>query len=339
MSNTLFDLADADGLLFIGDPHVWSSKKTGRRLDSDFCLTVCNKLEQAIDIANENNLMPIILGDLLEDENDDDPFMLIRLIRIFKKSKRKPLTLIGNHEKKQNFLTDDTALALLREADVLLTLERSGLSFRINCANVSVGIGGSPYGQPIPSDITLARTESGVSVVFWLTHHDLGFLGCYPGADELPEIQGVDYLVNGHMHKPAPPVQMGQTLCFNPGNITRMSVDCRNQIPCVYSWTPQSPQFKPIALQYQNNIFDLTGLLLNASDPTPDPEQTQAALDLFESGFARLLRQQQIDDRYQSDDATFLKEDLAALFIQEGANDILKADILGLLEKALSRQS
>ena len=67
----LFSPNPTRGVLYIGDPHVWS-KKPGRRRDEDFLATILGKLGQAAEIANKNHLWPICPGDLLHDDDDHD---------------------------------------------------------------------------------------------------------------------------------------------------------------------------------------------------------------------------------------------------------------------------
>lgn len=61
-------LAGFKGVLVIGNPHLGSNRRVGRVdnvWDAGFA-----KLEQAINIATERNLLPIIVGDLLQDGHD-----------------------------------------------------------------------------------------------------------------------------------------------------------------------------------------------------------------------------------------------------------------------------
>lgn len=324
----------AKGLLFIGDPHV-SSKNVGRRLDEDFCATVCGKLDQAFAIAAERDLYPVILGDLFDDELDTKARMLTQVIRSLSASVKRPLTIVGNHEKTQFFLTDDTALAALREASVIDTLERSGFRVEVDVDGCKVLIGGSPYGQDFPESVKARRDELGADKVVWLTHHDLAFQGAYPGSRAIEEIEGVDIMVNGHMHKPTPPVRAGSMMAFNPGNITRMSVDCHDQAPAVWAWTPSNGQeLEKIELRHRKDVMNLAGYVFEESKAST-VEQDGAELLLQESNFSKLLRQRQDEDARQTDDAQLLKEEMDALHLDMGNDDGFRAYMLDMLDETL----
>lgn len=326
---------NAKGLLFIGDPHA-SSRKPGRRLDEDFRVTVANKLEQAMAIAAERDWQPVILGDLFDDERDSQPQMMTLIIRALSMSPRRPITLVGNHEKTQHYLTDDTVLAALREARVIDTLEKLGPRAMLTTAEgKKVMVGGSPYGQEIPQSVKEWREQQGADWVIWLTHHDLAFEGAYPGALPIPEIEGAEMLINGHMHKPTAPVKQGAMVAFNPGNITRMSVDCRDQAPAVWGWEPRMGQsLERIELRHQKDIFSLEGLVFEAAEAA-SVEEARAELSLKQSRFASLLKQRQAEDAAKTQDATFLREDMEALFVEMAADDEFKSHMLDLLDEAM----
>lgn len=326
----------AQGLLFIGDPHVWS-RQPGRRFDADFCSTICGKLTEACAFADEMGYLPVILGDLFEDEKDSDPRMLTMVIRALLASRKAPLVLVGNHERKQKFLTDDTALAALREARVIDTIERSGPKCVVEIDGIRVLVGGTPHDQELPKSIVEAKAQSGCAVAAWISHHDLAFEGSYPGSSEIEEIEGADILVNGHMHKTAPKVAAGRMTAFNPGNITRMSLDCRDQTPAVWIWTPKIPtELTQRPLKFQADIMDLSGTFFEAAKEAP--ETSAAKIEMSASVFAQLLKTRSQEDREKADDAAFLREDMLALFEEEHADDELRGAILALLDTALQAE-
>ena len=325
---------NASGVLFIGDPHV-SSKRPGRRLDDDFCQTVCAKLDEAFGIASTKDYYPIILGDLFDDEKDSKPLMLTRVIRSLGLASKVPLTLVGNHEKTQFFLTDDTALAALREAGVVDTLEKNGFCAKITIGDKVVLIGGTPYGQDIPKSVQTERKSLGGDFVIWLTHHDLAFKNAYPGSSEILEILGVDMLVNGHMHKPTPSVKVGAMIAHNPGNITRMSIDCKDQIPSVWSWEPNGgTDLTQIPLKFKRESINLEGYVFDEVAGSTSKE-AKAELLVQESTFAKLLLQHKNEDAKKTDDAKLLKEDMDALHLSMGHDDGFKAYMLEMLDEAL----
>ena len=77
----MIELKNYNGLLFVGDPHI-TIKHKRMRLDENICDTILNKIEQAVDIANKENLYLVFLGDLFDDSKEQDYNMMTKLIRI-----------------------------------------------------------------------------------------------------------------------------------------------------------------------------------------------------------------------------------------------------------------
>lgn len=308
-----------DGFLFIGDPHL-SSYKPGKRLDSNFLDTIIDKLDQAADICIKRNLFMIILGDLFHDDKDHNPLMLTKLIKVFKKLPHPPLTIIGNHEKTQDKLTDDTFTAVLREANLLYTIEKNQYWGRFKINTDYIYIGGTPYGAEIPDNVTSlinkAYTET-LSYTIWLTHHDLAIGASYPGCVQPKPIIGCDIVVNGHDHSTKEPKQVGNTLYFNPGNITRLSTDKHDHVPRVWLWTPKQKMIlEPIPLRYQENIFNLAGKQVIVPDTSPTRNEVKEK----DSKFIKLLEEEQKKvsenstiDQQLTNDATIIQEQISLL--------------------------
>lgn len=380
------------GLLFVGDPHIWS-KRPGRRRDESFLTTVLGKLSQAADIANTLDLWPVFLGDLFHEDNDHDPQMLVPVTRVLQRFDRKPVTLVGNHEKDEWILKERNALALLRVTQQIDTIENNGFWARIELTGDdgrvhTVAVGGTPYGQTIPRDLgplvglpavvdeqpptttesaapgkaqTLgAVSESpavldmpdahravhealGVQSVVWVTHDDLAFEGAYPGSKALHPINGVDLMVNGHMHGTKQPVRSGYTACYNPGNITRLSVDMAEHVPSVWSWTPfdnpgmpsaqgvRVPALMQHVLEHQTGaaVFNFEGRHARASLLEPD-----ALMKMGESAFVALMKQDHTTQR--TDDGHFVRESLQEVVEELKVVTPVQTILEDLLARALS---
>lgn len=156
-----------NGLLYIGDPHVWS-KKPGRRLDSDFVQTVINKLEEAIIYANDNNLCPICLGDLFENAKENDIHLLTKLSEVLSKSNYPLLCAVGNHDIHEYRLTSQNPLLMLEKTGLLYLLKDNGFHFKILVHDKDkkedekyILLGSTPYGFDIPDNVLplLDQTE------------------------------------------------------------------------------------------------------------------------------------------------------------------------------------
>lgn len=342
-----------DGLLFIGDPHVFSGTP-GRRLDACFYATVCNKLRQAAEIARQRNLYPIILGDLLHKQDDEDASMLILLARALRAFPVPPLTIVGNHDKRGEDLTEANPLLLLGETSQLLLLDTPGFQgkLRLNGPNstiITVGIGGTPYGAMLPSDLVRAMGVKehddvakglGVDKVIWLTHEDLAFEGAYPGATPLFEMTGVDMVVNGHMHGTKKPVKKGSTSWYNPGNITRLALDMADHVPRVWEWSPSTdngmpsstgetvPALHPHVLVHQaaKEVFDYTGTHAAAALRVVGAEGQPT------SQFVNELLMDTHERR--TDEAVFLMGILQPLLEESKAPVSAKQRLMTLLERA-----
>lgn len=237
------------GLVFIGDPHVWSHKP-GRRRDVDYLGTILNKIIWIAEYCNENNFYPIILGDLLDDSQDNDLHMMSRLVDALQHFKNKPLVLVGNHDISEKTLTPGTVLHLLHHTGQIEAIIQNGphciLQVQNSVGTQNILLGGTPYGEPIPLSLHKwsgivgeanhdeIKQHLGVDRVVWITHDDLAFDSSYPNSIALHPIVGVDISVNGHMHRTQKPVQKGETTWYNPGNINRLTIDLIDQAPKIW---------------------------------------------------------------------------------------------------------
>lgn len=327
--------ANANGLLFVGDPHLWS-KSPSKRLDVSFMETVLDKIEQAVQIANEKKLLLVFLGDLFHDDTDNDSYMLVKLIRILKKLKQKPITIVGNHEKTETTLTDGTALAILREANIIDTIENNGIHYEIKINDEKIYIGGTPYGQTIPHDISniIKKNKIEGEFIIWLTHHDLAFNETYPGAMEMYEIIGANIVVNGHIHKTKDSLQIGMTKYFNPGNITRMSTDCLDHKPSVWEWYPTNKYtLVQKIINFEKDSFNLIGNQIEATIKVQKLSTDETQL----TKFAQLLKDDNDIDEIQSDDGEKIKDNIKKLGIAMDLKESLLAEILEIAELTIKK--
>ena len=332
----MYSLTKYKGILFVGDPHLWSLKP-GKRLDENFSITILNKIEQAVEIAKKENLYLIFLGDLFHKENESNISMLTKLTRILKRLQEAPATVEGNHEKSQTKLSDDVALSLLRESEVIRPMEKNALWGSILIDNVTYYIGATPYGEKIPSNVELPKNAPDNSHIIWLTHHDLDFGDTYPGAVAIKEIKGVSMLVNGHIHKTKKPITLGKMKAHNPGNISRLSIDCVDHVPSVWKWTPELEfDLEPIPLVYEKNIFNLIGRQIEVEvAPSQVAEeitiqQTSQFVDKMEETFLN-------QDPSKTDDGSHVKDNIIALAKVMNLDKDFTKDILDLLEDTLNK--
>lgn len=275
------------GILFILDPHV-SSRKPGTRNDVDFTATVIDKINQAAVVANERNLIPVIPGDLFDREHDTQDRMLTLLVRALNGFAVKPFVLAGNHDLTETSLTDDTALAVLREAGVVRVIDQNGLFLSCQIKHgdsvKTIAVGGTPHGMQIPDDVRYVAEDAGIKAdaTGWITHEDLAFDGAYPGALEMFPIKGCSWVVNGHMHLTKEPVRKGGTLWHNPGNIVRLSKDCAAHTPSVWVMDAEGGMAQ-IRLRFAPDVFDAVKGNVVASADGAMTEKTSVFVEMLKA--------------------------------------------------------
>ncbi|HVJ84445.1 MAG TPA: metallophosphoesterase [Caulifigura sp.] len=225
------------GLLLIGDPHL-EGRQPGFRKD-DYPSVILQKLTWALDYAEEHRLLPAILGDLFDKPRDNPNWLLVTLLGILQG--REVLGLYGNHDVHYNpELTEHDSLQLLVQAGVLkLVTAESPWTGTMNGRRVVVG--GSSYRHDIPDVFSVTLPEAKPSLfgssplVVWMTHHDILCPGYDDGRIKPSEIDGIDLVINGHIHRRLDPVECGRTTWLTPGNISRRSRNdaSRQHIPSV----------------------------------------------------------------------------------------------------------
>lgn len=234
------------GLLVIGDPHV-EGRQPGFRKD-DFPNVILKKIAWCLDYAKTNRLLPTFLGDMFDKPRDNPTWMIGRLIEIMSGS--GSIGIYGNHDCADPQLNDNDSLSILIKSGCLrLVSQRS--PWRGLMDQRPVFVGGSSYRHPIPEEFkvpTAGRRSLFDSdpFVVWLTHHDIDIAGYENGRFKPYEIENVDLLINGHIHRRLESVQAGQTVWMTPGNISRRSRSEANRqhVPTVVRIDVQSDGHK-----------------------------------------------------------------------------------------------
>lgn len=228
----------AAGLLFIGDPHL-AATPPGQRQEG-YLEQVLDKVDAALAEAMRRDLVPVFLGDTFHWPRENPNSLLVRLIGFFgnwSSRYRKPWLLVGNHDKYQARFTPDVSLAVLDAAGVIQLMDSQGAQFLLHCQGDTVLLGASPDFTPIPDSWERGAADT----VIWITHHNLGFPDFMDKHLRIKEIPGVDWVVNGHLHRPQPTQRKGRTRWVNPGGLVRMQFTRYNsqRRPAVAIWTPQ----------------------------------------------------------------------------------------------------
>jgi hypothetical protein len=202
------------GLLIIGDPHVESRIPDFRK--DNYPRVMLDKISWCLSYAREHNLLSIFLGDIFHLPRDNANWLLGELMVLFH---RGVIGIYGNHDVRQNELTEDDSLDVLVKAGKYQILNEKN-PWRGEINGQSVVIGGTSWGKMLPRHFNPDGKDN--SLVFWMAHHDVKVLGYEDqGHFDPSEILGINVVINGHIHRRLENTQIGSTLWITPGNIAR----------------------------------------------------------------------------------------------------------------------
>lgn len=335
--NTM-SMRECSGLAFIGDPHVCSLKpgyRFGRRTDKDYPETILGKLKFVIDHCNENRLVPVFLGDMYDNSVEPDEAIKTRLLRLLNTSWTKPICNVGNHDIKNQVLTDGDSLMYLVEANAIKVAAHSGVLDGFSIGGKTVAVGATPYGQDIPTDARHYFPQA--DTIIWLTHHDLAFEGAYPGSQDLHAIKGCKLAINGHMHIAKNLRPIGGTTWFNPGNIVRQAVDAIEHEPAFTVLTDEG-RLKKVRIPHEKAVFDLTGKLIDSISPGEMPREVteDASRD---SAFVNLLQVDSSMEMGITQQGSILMEDIQAKFKRDNTDNFVKSIVLAVHKRSLPSEA
>jgi len=271
-----------NGLLLVADPHL-ADNPPGQRLDG-YLDQIMTKLAACLQHADELGLVPVLLGDLFHWPRDNSNKMLVDLMRLFggREGDRRVRALVGNHDKYQSRFTDDVSIAVLETAGVLLLMKEDGPQFVLETPHGSALVCASPDGTPLPKGYE--RAEGDPETVIWLTHHNIRFPEFLDRAYAIKELPGIDWIINGHIHRPQQTVSAGQTTWANPGNITRLTFTRRSMArePSAAIWTPGCTELEKWAVPFLpfDHVFP-------DQDLPPEEQETEGRSN-FIKGLERL---------------------------------------------------
>ena len=311
------------GLLVIGDPHV-EGRQPGFRKD-DFPNVILKKIAWCLDYAKSNQLLPTFLGDMFDKPRDNPTWMIGRLIEIMSGS--GSIGIYGNHDCAEPELNDNDSLSILLKSGCLRLVDRRS-PWRGVMNDRPVFVGGSSYRQPIPEEFKVPATgrrslfDSDPFVV-WLTHHDIDIAGYENGRFKPYEIENVDLLINGHIHRRLESVQAGQTVWMTPGNISRRSRSEANRqhVPTVVRIDVQSDGHKISDVVVPHE--DHTTVFYDSATDIEKTEEGLAASE-FVTGLAELTAR-------RTDSSAGLHEFLAANISQFESEVVVEIERLAEL--------
>ena len=335
------------GILFIGDPHV-TCISPKRRVEEEFLDVSLDKLNQSIKIADDNNLFPLCLGDLVNKPIESE--VTVPLIKALRG--RRLLMPTGNHDVNvrrifNNFQSDNSlpfnessTIIPIDNSTTVSILEASGCIDIVNKKEerqvllengTLVRLLIVPYGIAIPEAFPdYVGDHEGDIINIMITHHDINFgVGIqYPGSQKIFPIDNCDMVVNGHIHDYKPVQEVGDTKWFNPGNILRTSKTVMHNEPAVYSISDKSLSITKHKLKYKDPDECFIKDFQLIRDGVDDN-----ILSNFNSEFVESLRGTLDDDK--TDDGSGVEEIIMEHF-SENAIDVEAQDkVFDLLHKAI----
>jgi predicted phosphodiesterase len=244
---------DYQGLLLIGDPHL-EGRQPGFRKD-DYPQVILEKFRWCLLYARQHRLLPALLGDIFDKPRDNPTWMINQLIEML--DGIECLGIYGNHDCANPQLCEHDSLSILFTAKrVRLLTPEDPWQGQMNGRTVVVG--GCSYRIDIPQ---VFYTPSGADkpLVIWLTHHDVKVPGYEEQGRFNPrQIEGIDIVVNGHIHRHLEDVQAGKTLWVTPGNQSRRQRNdmYREHIPSVLRIDVGVDGYKRQVIEVPHRPFD-----------------------------------------------------------------------------------
>lgn len=333
------NVIEGRGLLFVGDIHLSSHRPSRRR--EGYGDAILAKAQQIIDIANENRLIPVFTGDIYDRPKEIDEALKTRFLRILRSCWTVPHTNLGNptHDTVGLKLADGDSLAYLRESGALIvhTDAMSTARFLLKPSEEPDGavrkvvVGFSPYaqsGRGIPT--TVEGLYPDADLVVWVTHHDIGVDGAYPGSVAPFEIAGCKLVVNGHQHLEKEHVTVGETTWCIFGTIGRTKIDQADHQPCVWSLVP-SVGLTRYPLRYEADAFNMSTHLVDEASGDEIIEEARGSV------FVKLLVAAESNAAPGGSDGTILREAIDSEFNRKKASPELNAVVMSLFAAAMSK--
>jgi hypothetical protein len=132
----------------------------------------------------------------------------------------------------------------------------SNFTWRGTVHNEQVAIFGVPWGKKIPKEV-VRKSEDNLCIL--VTHHDIRFSSREEDGSFTPfSISGIDFVVNGHIHKQLDDQAQDGTIWLNPGNISRIvrSDALRTFVPTVLTLRKVDDSWQCSRVQVPHRPFD-----------------------------------------------------------------------------------
>jgi len=154
---------DVRGLLFIGDPHL-EARIPGFRKD-DYPQVTLEKFRWCLKYARQNQLQPILLGDLFQLPQDNPNWLMSSIVEIL----QEPLPAIyGNHDVRENSLKPNDSIHILFAGGHLQQLTAES-PWTGTVGGKRTVVGGTAWGERLPKEF--GATDIDHALTGWVTHH------------------------------------------------------------------------------------------------------------------------------------------------------------------------
>lgn len=315
------------GILYVGDPHATPVLK-GTRLEKDGTGVTLGKLEWALAYAEEHNLLVVCLGDLLDDNklsrnSDANVVFLARILALFRRYKGM-ICLVGNHDKgEEHTFNEHDVMSIIAATGFVNLINDAGFIGHFNINGKTIALGASPYGYLIPTEVQSEHE------VVWITHHELNFdprfhkIKCF-------EIKGCNTVVNGHIHLTFPPIKMGDTWWWNPGNLLRVDRYYKDHTPSVWRWDPVMDirMLERIEVPHNKKVF----ADLEDSEPMIEDTLTTKQMEEATSVFIESLKSDVNAEKMKTSDGSLVRDMIDEAKVKLKLSNEVEAVINHLLE-------
>jgi DNA repair exonuclease SbcCD nuclease subunit len=201
-------------IYFVPDVHLQEQSPRSRK--DSYPTTVLEKLEFIVEYVNSNKGTCIFLGDLFNAVNMPMNYFY-RIVDVFKKFDKVPLTCVGNHDFPRNNedLLPRTPLGLLNNIGLIDYLQHYEVEGK-------VAIEGVHYWQQIPKASQLTSTQISMKkmCVAHCFYEDAFAQDHNLHVKDVQEL-GYDYYILGHDHTPYEDVKVFNSTVYRIGSLTR----------------------------------------------------------------------------------------------------------------------
>ena len=201
-------------IYFVPDVHLCEQSPRSRK--DSYPTAVLEKLEYIVELSNSNDAEVIFLGDIFSAVNMPMNYFY-RIVDVFKKFKKIPKTIVGNHDYPRNNedLLSRTPLGLLNNIGLIDYLQHYEIEGK-------VVIEGSHFWQAIPKAQQLTSTTKPMKKICvahcfyednFAQDHNLHI-------KDILDL-GYDYYILGHDHTPYEDAKVGDSIVYRIGSLTR----------------------------------------------------------------------------------------------------------------------